>query len=289
MLTAEQLEKEYSIYWCVGDNLYRRENGGKSEFGLRTNDIFGDDIYKHPERYVPSRANTEGKHKIYTAIRGNVCICGCSLCSKLYVMRHIETGDELAVGSSCITKAKGHLFEKYNYYFDEIEPIRKEYIKFDEYLKDLGKVKCTKCYDLVYSQNRKPHKKNITKDDYNNAHANPPYCYKCDEKYENNPKCVNCKDRIVPDINRWCYYEITHINKDYTEDIERLYSDKFCVDCSKKELKIGFNIKYDEKDKFKKWYNVKWDCNNKMWYKITTFEKISQLGLMLMDRFRTII
>jgi hypothetical protein len=265
MLTAEQLNDTHNIYWSAEDNLYRREQGGRSEFGLRTNDIFGDDIYEYPERYVPSRANTGGKHNIYTAIRGNVCICGCSLCSELYVMRHIETGNELAVGSSCIKKAKGHLFEKYTDWYAPIEPIRKEYIKFDEYLKDLGKRRCTKCYDLVYACNRKPHKKNITKEDYSNPEK-APYCYKCDEKYENNIKCLNCKDRMIIDINRYC--------------------EKFCDDCSTKELKFGLNIKYDEKDEYKKKYKVKWDSSNKMWYKITTREKINE---NLMCKFRAII
>jgi hypothetical protein len=270
MLTAEQLEKEYSIYWCVGDNLYRREQGGRSEFGLRTNDIFGDDIYKHPERYVPSRTTTGGRHTgerhtLYTAIDGNVCICGCSLCSELYVMRHIETGKELAVGSSCIKKAKGHLFEKYSDWYAPIESIRKEYIKFDEYLKDLGKRKCTKCYDLVYSCNRKPYKKNITKKDYCDTEK-APYCYKCDEKYENNIKCLNCDDRLISSINEYCHY--------------------FCEDCSKKELKFGFDILYGEKDKYKAIYKVKWDNNIRTWYKITTREKINE---NLMCKFRAII
>jgi hypothetical protein len=53
---------------------------------------------------------------------------------------------------------------------------------------------------------------------------------------------------------------------------DKFYNNKFCVDCSKKELKFGLNIKYDEKDEYKKKYKVKWDCDNKMWYKITTLE-----------------
>jgi hypothetical protein len=279
MLTIDELYDMHAIYWSAVDNLYRRDKGGKSEFGLRTNDIFNDDIYKFPEKYVPARVNTNdtaAKHNIYTAIEGNVCICGCSLCNKLYVMRHIETGKELAVGSSCITKAKGHLFKKYDYYFDEIESIKEEYKKFDEYLKDLDKRRCSKCYDLVYAQNRKPHKKNITKDDYCNT-ENPPYCYKCDEKYKNRQKCMICDDRIVWGINQ-CATDKCGINKSY--------SHKFCEECSKKDLKFGFNIKYDEKDEYKKKYNVKWDTDNKMWYKITTFEKIS---FLLINKFKAII
>lgn len=266
MLTEEELHNLHTIYWSHEDNLYRREKGGSSEFGFRTNDIFDDNIYMFPERYIPSRVNEEGKHKIYTVIDGNVCICGCSLCNKLYVMRHIETGKELAVGSSCITKAKGHLtakFKKYEDYDDdkqivEISKIKKSYDEFENYLKDLGKRRCNKCYDLVYTQNRKPNKKNITKDDYVNTNA-PAYCYKCDDKYEDNFKCKNCNDRLVLDINtEW-------------EDFKY----KFCSMCANGELKYYFNINYDEKDKYKQKYRIKWDSTVKKWYQITTIKKLN--------------
>jgi hypothetical protein len=267
MLTAKQLNDLHTIYWSVEENLYRRGEGGKSEFGYRTDDIFGVNIYENPEKYEPSGRIELKSRSIYEEVKGTICVCGCSKCSKLFKMRHIETEKELAVGSSCIKKARGHIMDMYKDNDDiEIIRVKKEYDKFNKYINDKIKLCCYSCLEFLYTGNKKDHKKNITDTDYNNAHSNLPYCYKCDKKYKNNPKCLNCKDRIVSTINE--------------------YSDNFCLDCSKKELKFGLNIKYDEKDEYKKKYNVKWDCDNKMWYKITTFEKISPA---LMFRFRTII
>lgn len=268
MLTSEELFTKHSIYLSAQDNLYKRERGGASEFGLRTEDIFGDNIYMFPERYIPSRANKTGKenkHIIYNTIDGKVCVCGCALCNNLYVMRHVESGQELAVGSSCITKAKGHLYKKYDSYNEEIEPIKKEYNNFDNYLKDLGKRRCSNCYDLVYAHNRKPNKKNITEKDYVNT-SMPPYCYKCDEKYIKNPKCINCNDILVCDIT--CDYEQS-INK-------------VCSGCSNSNLKFYLNISYADKDKYKK-YKTKWDSSVKKWYVITSLKTLNDCLKKLVD------
>lgn len=258
MLTADELYKDHSIYWSAEYSLYRREKGGESKFGLRTDDIFGDNIYNFPELYIPSRANMAGENIIYTVIDGTVCICGCNKCKNLYIMRHIESGKEFAVGSSCIKKAKGHLLDKYKEENKEIDHIKNEYKKFDNYLKDLVKPRCAKCYDLMCVKNRKPHKKNITVEDYCDKH---PYCYKCDDRYENNSKCINCDDRIVLGINtefqqarqlRWAVCS-------------------GCVDCLDNRFKFYFNISYGDKDKYKQKYNTKWDATAKKWYLITTF------------------
>lgn len=260
MLSPDELIEKYGIYWMTNDNLYRRWNSGTSEFGLRTEDIFGDNIYKFPELYMPSRAAiTAREHTTYTSITGTVCICGCSLCKNLYIMCHIESGKEFAVGSSCIKKAKGHLFKKYDDWYPPVEPIKREYKKFDDYLKDLIKPKCVKCYDLLRTRNNKPHKKNITAEDYIDSH---PYCYKCDDRYENNSKCIICNDKIVVGIN---------------SKVEQAKEIKwgFCSDCdccSDSRFKFYFNISYSDKDKYKEKYNTKWDATAKKWYLITTFK-----------------
>jgi hypothetical protein len=259
MLTENQLNVKHNIYWFENEQMYRRIIGGVSEFGYRTNDIFGDNIYVNPERFIPSRGTNINGSYIYQKVEGKTCICGCDKCKNLFVMCHIESNKEIAVGSSCITKAKGHLYKKYNDTDDnEIKNIKKEYDQFDNYLKDKDKIRCFTCYTLVYAKSRKPNKKNITAKDYCDT-ENPPYCYKCDIKYINNTKCLNCNDRIVQDINK------TTI----------MYNDKFCEECSNIELKFQLDIKYDEKDEYKKRYKIKWDNNIKKWYIITTLEKIN--------------
>jgi hypothetical protein len=53
MLTENQLNVKHNIYWFEDEQMYRRIIGGVSEFGYRTNDIFGDNIYVNPVFHKP--------------------------------------------------------------------------------------------------------------------------------------------------------------------------------------------------------------------------------------------
>ena len=94
------LKEQYNVEFNNLKNAWIRGKGVKGDYDLGkiTELITGENILTIGESYV--------KYKEYSS-KGNICICGCSLCHTLYELCHIKTNACFLVGSECIKKA-GH-------------------------------------------------------------------------------------------------------------------------------------------------------------------------------------
>lgn len=232
IFNREELEYVFNITTKrigYGKLQFRRWVGGVSELGNRTMNCIGFNMLFNPELFNPVFLNDKP-----VEIEGNICICGCSLCSNLYLTNHIESGHQFWVGSSCIEKNRKNLEKKLKELLEKLkndsnsltikqrntmenlyERLYKskiEYDKFHRWELDKLRPKCLDCYDYLYTKNRKDIIKNIN--DYGDN-----YCFKCEEK-RNAPNCVCCNKKI------FC-------NDVYNEDNTKkhLYKLDYCDDC----------------------------------------------------------
>jgi len=101
--TISMLYKKYSVYYNFSFDAWMRDkkcNSNKDfELGDITEIITGDNILLKNNSFIDEKE--EG-------IKGNICVCGCDKCGKLYKLYHLQTKTAFMVGSSCITKA-GHI------------------------------------------------------------------------------------------------------------------------------------------------------------------------------------
>ena len=88
------------------------------------------------------------------------------------------------------------------------------------------------------------------------------------EDFVKNINCATrngrCKDCNIP-------LKLTGKYKNYN----KLY-DLVCIGCRKPEI-IFLRIHYNEKDHFKKYFNIKWDANRKYWYCINYKELLPEV------------
>ena len=148
-------EKEYYLDQLVKyENHYRRVIGVDDMVNcnndligyikLLTNDNY---FYKHIDDYIL----VEESH-------GTICICGCKRCETLFIVKHIPSNIDFAVGSSCIKKFFKNLS-------GNIKKIRNNEL-------------CNQCNTPLYYRTTKYHVKNAYKDkNKNNAHLG--HCILC--------------------------------------------------------------------------------------------------------------
>lgn len=98
----EKLYNDYNVYYNELKGAWVRSQGKWNrrdfELGIITKLITGDNILIKGESYVDYNEDLE---------RGQICICGCPMCEKLYRLYHRKTDICFLVGSVCIRKA-GH-------------------------------------------------------------------------------------------------------------------------------------------------------------------------------------
>ena len=97
-----KLKERYNVYYNHLNEAWVRNEGkwvrNDFDLGVVTELITGENILTIGKSYV--------KYKEYS-VAGEICICGCPFCTKLYRLYHIKTNECFLVGSKCIKKA-GH-------------------------------------------------------------------------------------------------------------------------------------------------------------------------------------
>ena len=239
IFNKEELEFVYNITTKKignGKSQFRRWVGSTSELGNRTMNCIGYNMLFNPELFNPVFSSFRDGEPI--SIEGNICICGCSLCNKLFLTNHIESGHQFWVGSSCIEKSRKNMEKKLNELiikmenkgltdkekstmiklYEKLNKSKIEYDKFHRWELDKEKIRCADCKIVLYTKKGKDIVKNIENEDYTNPQKDKR-CFKCDEKYKAN-NCLCCDNKLL--LN--CKY-----NEDNTK--EHLYKLDYCYDC----------------------------------------------------------
>ena len=251
MLSKQELLDIHDITTKVigkGRLQFERFVGSKSELGERTMDCIGVNMLFRPELFNPVFSIFDNKEPIRKGGDDNdetfVCVCGCSLCKKLFLTHHIKSGHQFWVGSSCIEKNRRNVEKRFNELVEKLrdggltikqriklEELYKilynakiEYDKFHRYILDEGRYKCVgvNCNVDLYTTNGKNRVKNITNEDYRDGN---PLCFCCKEKRLFECKCINCDKKLIYDAK---------YNVNTTDRI--LYKKGYCGDCGNNEV-----------------------------------------------------
>jgi len=98
----DKLKERYNVHYNHLHKAWVRNEGkwvrNDFDLGVVTELITGENILTTGESYVKY---------VEHSVKGEICICGCPFCTKLYRLYHIKTDECFLVGSKCIEKA-GH-------------------------------------------------------------------------------------------------------------------------------------------------------------------------------------